>query len=166
MSAIGRCDVGADSCSTDTIRKLVDALADHRRPAVSDALVNEIVDEGKFFVAEASRYRSCHTIEYTNRRAQAQDRSKCPRRLPSRSCSTATQAASSVPGAALSPDHEYDEVSGGEDGDGPSADLVSVACVAVADDEPGEAGDEVGGDGSADTDRIAGERCAEEYPGG
>jgi len=91
--AIGRCDVGADSCSTDTIRKLVDTLSDHRRPAVSDALVNEIVDEGKFFVAKASRHWSCHTLEYTNRRERAQDQSKCRRRLPSRSCSTATRAA-------------------------------------------------------------------------
>jgi hypothetical protein len=40
----------------------MDALADHRRPAVSDALVDQIVDEGKLFVAEASRYRSGHTM--------------------------------------------------------------------------------------------------------
>lgn len=48
------------------ISKVVDASADHRRSAVSDAFGHEFVDEREFFVGEPSRHWGCHTAQYTD----------------------------------------------------------------------------------------------------
>ena len=50
----------------------MDASPDHGRPAVADAVVDELVDQLEFFFSESGRHRSCHTNQYTVRISRLQ----------------------------------------------------------------------------------------------
>jgi antitoxin FitA len=74
MLAVRRGDGRADPCTANGIRKVVDAASDHRGPGVSDAFVDQFVDQREFVVRESRRHWRCHTHQYTYRRTAKRSR--------------------------------------------------------------------------------------------
>jgi len=88
MFPIRLSDGGTDLGAANGIGQVVDASADHRRPAVSDAFGDEFVDERELLVGEPSGYWGCHIGQYTKRIAAWEGRCRpiliAPSRFPKR----------------------------------------------------------------------------------